>query len=271
MESIFLNDAPKPAGHYSPGVVRNSQLLLMQVLVFIACAISVYAQSSVVSGTGVLLDPSKAPVYLEFVKSGTCKKDLTNFNSGNLCNSKEETARTFDAAWLRLVNNTRWAIGLSVDHGATETNATPIIIDSTTFTEADAKKAIGVMLANEDAEMDVVYKSESETGCDFSKKAPKGAPCFRRDTVPPEILLPSISGNLFVAPGKTIIFPVNLAHVKEYVNLYVLYNFSWEYAAKPSSFSLVSPAYDTQHRAYFGWFDLKKGFEAEKDRRKPRA
>ena len=287
MEHVYLRDSPKPAGHYSPGVVHNGprgvislvefdgnlwRALLMRVSLLLLLSHPTLAQDSPNASSKVLLDPNKAPVYLEFVRSGTCKKDFSMLNSGDLCSSKQAGLRSFDAVWLRLVNNTRWSVGLRVEKGATEENAFPVVIDSTAFTGNDGEKlAIGKMVAKDGAEMDVVYKSESETGCDFHKKAPKGQICFRRETVPPQIPLPGMSTDLFVAPGQSIVFPVDLAHVKEYVNLYVLYNFSWEYSSKPHSHSLVSPAYDTQHRAYFGWFDIQKGLGTEKDRRKASA
>jgi len=239
------------------------------MVIFTLTTITLFAQKTIGSEQGVILDSAKAPVYIEFVRTGRCTKDLSNFNFGDLCASKNEDASTFDAAWLRLVNNTRWAIGVDVAKGATEVNSTPVVIESTEFTDRDGSKAAyGKMLANDGAEMDVVYKSESETGCDFKKKASKGQRCFRRETTPPEIPLPAMSTDLFIAPGKSIIFPVNLSHIKEYVNVYVLYNFSWEYSGK--SYSHL-PAYDMQHRVYFGWFELGKAIAAEKEKKKQRA
>jgi hypothetical protein len=224
------------------------------------------AQSPSSAANSALKDSTKPPVYLEFVRSGKCTKDPSNFNFGSLCASKREDAVTFDAAWLRLVNNTRWSIGVTVEKAATERNATSVVIPSTEFTDDDGQKAwFGELVASNGAEMDVVYKSESETGCDFSKKAPKGQRCFRRETIPSKIPLPALSSDLFISPGQSIVFPINRAHVKEYVNLYVLYNFSWEYSGKQFSHF---PNYDSQHRAYFGWFDLEKGILAESEKRR---
>ncbi|MGH9820550.1 MAG: hypothetical protein ACRD43_10310, partial [Pyrinomonadaceae bacterium] len=189
------------------------------MFISVAAATSLFAQPVPGTKTGVLIDPKKAPVYIEFVRSGKCYKDLSNFNFGNLCNSKEQEAKSFDAVWLRLVNNTHWSIGITVEKGATEKNATSIVIPSTEFIDDDGQKAwLGKMIANNGSEMDVVYKSESETGCDFSKEAPKGERCFRRETDVPAIPLPGLSTDLFIAPGTSIIFPIDRAHVKEYVN-----------------------------------------------------
>jgi hypothetical protein len=277
MENGYSRDSSNPAGHFARGVGQIAPRIFFRSLTMLFGLLlllhtPVLSQNAETVKRGALLDSGKAPVYLEFVRSGTCRKDVSNFNFGDLCNSKDVTARAYKAAWLRLSNNTQWTIGITVEQAATGKNASPVVIDSTTFIDEDGEKAaIGTMIAKDRAEMDVVYKNESETGCDFHKKAPKGQVCFRRETNPPNIPLPALSAKLFVAPGQSIVFPVDLTHVKEYVNLYVLYNFSWEYAGKAQSFSLISPAYDTQHRAYFGWFDLKRGLEAEKDGEKPRA
>jgi hypothetical protein len=226
--------------------------------------IAAFSQVATKTTGETLINRAKPPVYVEFVRTGKCTKDTSNFNFGDLCNSKRETARTFAAAWLRLVNNTRWSVGVTVDKAATERNSSPAVIDSTSFFDDDGEtKAIGKMVANNGAEMDVVYKSEVETGCDFSKPSPKGQSCFRIHVTAPTIPLPSISSDLFVAPGRSIVFPVDRTHVKKYVNLYVLYNFSWEYSGKYFSHF---PRYDSQHRAYFGWFDLEKGIKAEREK-----
>lgn len=242
-------------------------LWLYLLLLALSMVLPVGAQDASPAKNTLLKDPTKPPVYMEFVRSGKCTKDLSNFNSGNLCTSKREDARTFGAAWLRLVNNTIWSIGITVEKAATERNSTSVVIPSTEFTDDDGQKAwYGKMVANNGAEMDVVYKSESETGCDFSKKAPKGKRCFRRETVVPVIPLPAISTDLFVAAGESIVFPIDRTYVKEYVDLYVLYNFSWEFGGK--SFNHF-PHFYSQHRAYLGWFELDKALSKEQEAKKP--
>lgn len=234
---------------------RFAQLIALLFLL----AIAAFAQRS--ADNGQLIDTSKPPVYIEFLRTGKCRTGGSNFNFGDLCNSKDVNSRTYNAAWLRFVNNSRWSVGLTVDKAATEKNSSPVVIESTTFVDEDGEKAAyGTRLAHKGAEMDIVYKSEVETGCDFSKKAPKGKSCFRIQATAPTIPLPAISSDLFIAPGQSVLFPVDRAHVREYVNLYVLYNFSWEYSGK---FFSHFPHYDSQHRAYFGWFDLEKGIKSE--------
>lgn len=225
------------------------------------------AQSDGYKSADYLMERSKPPVYIEFVRTAVCKKGGGNFNYGNLCDSKEEFSVSIDVAWLRLVNNTRWAIGLTLDKGATSSNSTLAGIPSTEFTDKDGQKAgYAKMIANKGSEMDVVYKSEVETGCDFNMPKPKGKSCYMIDAVAPTIPLPPISSDVFVAPGESVLFPLDLSHIKKYVNIYVLYNFSWEYSGK---YFRPSPHYDSQHRAYFGWFDLEKGIAKEKEARKP--
>ena len=235
------------------------------VTFMVLLSVGAFGQTGSGTGNGSLIDVSKPPVYVEFVKTGKCKRDGSNFNFGDLCSSKELSARIYDVAWLRLINNSRWSVGVTIDKAATEANSTPVVIDSTSFVDDDGvRKAIGKPVANNGAEMDIVYKSEVETGCDFGKPTPKGESCFRIKAIAPTIPLPSISSDVFIAPGQSVLFPVDRSHVTEYVNLYVLYNFSWEYSGKYFSHF---PHYDSQHRAYFGWFDLEKGLKTERDKR----
>jgi hypothetical protein len=236
-------------------------------LLLMAFVAMISAQSNAEKPVANLIDRSKPPVYIEFVRTAVCKKGGGNFNHGDLCSSKEQFAVSSDVAWLRLVNNTNWAVGLTADKGATNSNATPIVIPSTEHTDDDGKKAwYGKMVADKGAEMDLVYKSGVETGCDFGLPAPKGKSCFMREAVAPTIPLPSISSDVFVAPGESILFPLDLSHIKKYVNIYVLYNFSWEYSGK---YFRPYPHYDSQHRAYFGWFELEKEIKKEKEAKKP--
>lgn len=236
-------------------------LQIFVVVLISAVAIPIYSQPMTETRKGILIDANKPPVYLEFVRTGKCTKDFSNFNFGDLCDSKREDAKTFDAAWVRMVNNTTWSIGVTLEKGATEKNSVPVIIkSSTTVNQKGEQSAVGKNLAFDGGEMDVVYKSESETGCDFSKDAPKGQVCFRRETTVPVIPLPGLSTDLFIPSGKSIVFPIDRSHIKEYVNLFVLYNFEWEYSGARFSHP---PHYDSQHRVYFGWFDLEKGLEKE--------
>src|SRR5690349_15007704 len=110
-------------------------------IVFLFVIILPILGQEIVAQESVLLSPNRAPVYIQFIKTGKCKKNVSNFNHGNLCSSERSDVRSFDAAWLRLVNNTRWAIGVRIDKGATGENATPVTIDSTEFIDVDGQKA----------------------------------------------------------------------------------------------------------------------------------
>lgn len=247
--------------------MKSKMITRIGQIVAVFCLFNAFAFSQRVAeeGSEVLLDRTKPPVFIEFVRTGKCKKGSSNFNFGDLCNSKSEHTRTFDAAWLRLVNNSRWSIGVTLNQAATDANANSVVIESTTYTDENGERFAYVgSLAKSGAEMDVVYKSEAETGCDFNKRAPKGQSCYRIQVVAPQIPLPSLSSTLFVAPGQSIVFPINRDHVIKYVNLYVLYNFAWEYSGQHFSHF---PHYDSQHRAFFGWFDLEKGIKTERERK----
>lgn len=226
-------------------------------------SVQTFSQSKAVNDTNktVLIDETKPAVYLEFVKTGKCTKDNLNFNFGNLCESKSKGTYTFDAFWIRLVNNTRWTIGVKVEKGATRANSNAVSVESTaSVNEKGETEYVAKMLAKDGAEMDVVYKAESETGCDFGEEAPKGQICKRRETPLPYIPLPPISSSLFVLSGQAIIFPVNREHIKKYINLYVIYNFEWEYSGK---YFQPTPHYDLQHRVYFGWFELETAIKSK--------
>lgn len=218
--------------------------------ILVVSALVVFSQNSInASNNSVLVDEKKTAVYLEFVKTGVC-------NNGNYltvirvspCEKKSETDQELQAVWVKLVNNTRWAISTDVQKLAIPPLIYPI--------ELSNKQT--VTAAKDSAEFDVIYDVESETGCDFGIEAPKGQVCARRETPVPNYNRRGASSTIFIPSGQSIIYAINQEHLKKYLTTYIFYNYEWEISksGQPSP-----PRYDSQHRLYFSWYDLEAGIK----------
>jgi hypothetical protein len=194
----------------------------------------------------VRLIDDKPTVYLEFVKVGVCRYAHTStILSGNPCQSTRTDIPidVFDAVWLRLVNNTRWAIEVRAGNGYV-----PPIVDG--FSLQDKRI---VTAANDRAEIDAVYEVEAETGCDFHKDGPNGEPCKPINVQAPDVAKPPVFTRIFIPAGNSLILAVRREHLAEYLKTYVLFSYEWETSAKfPTNFE------EPKHRVYFSWYKLEK-------------
>lgn len=190
----------------------------------------------------IRIDSKKQSVFLEYVKSGVCFNGnyFTVINVGP-CEKKSDSDREYNAVWLRLVNNSRWAIGVKVRKAAPRVEYGLSLTDELT-----------VAAAKDSAEFDVVYSVESETGCDFHIDVPAGQPCARRETTVPVIPLPPMTGMVFVPSGKSVLFAVEENHLKKY--LLVLASFTYEWEHTTSSLSNINMP---KHTVDFSWYDLE--------------
>jgi hypothetical protein len=222
---------------------------LFTSLLFVAvlgCMANVSAQRKRTpdNSRSVRLNERKPTIYLDFVRTGKCRYTPTSsVLAGDPCSSsRTDIIETFDAVWLRLVNNTRWAI---------QVHAKNLFIAPTAdgFVLADRRVVTAV---NDGREIDTIYGAEAETGCDFHEEAPPGKPCKLRDAVVPEIPLPGISSPIWIPSGRSAIFAVKREHLSKYLNVFVLYSYEWETDEKRRT-NFEEP----KHRVYFGWFALE--------------
>lgn len=224
---------------------------LLFVTILLSAWITGSGQTKTVE-TGVLIKSYKPAVYLEFVKTGVCHNgNYVAVIDADPCEKKSELDQTFNAVWVRVVNNTRWSILLDVQKPTRRSMSYPIELPS---------KAT-VTAAKDGAELDLIYDIETETGCDFGVEAPKGKPCARRETTVPDFNRRGMTSSEFVSSGQSIIYAINQDHLKKYLTTYVYFNFDWEVA----SAGMPPPRFDVQHRLYFGWYDLELGLKKESE------
>ncbi len=208
-----------------------------------------FSQSKSISDTNpILIDENKPAIYLEFVRTGVCHNGnyYTTISVGP-CEKKSNSDREFEAVWVRLVNNSRWAVSVSVQKSA------PLAEYSITL----PNKAV-VRAAKDKSEFDVIYDIESETGCDFHEEFTPGQPCKRRETPVPDYDRHFISSEIFIPSGHTILYAIDKSHLKKYLTTYVLYSFEWEIGKDGR---LSTPRFDSQHRVYFSRYDLEVGLK----------
>lgn len=203
---------------------------------FVCLATNVIAQGDTVQT--VRIDVKRPSIYLEFVKEGDCSY-APSFTvlSGKPCESKRTDIRLeeFRAVWLRLVNNSRWAIVLDGRNILVSPVAGPLRLADKTVVTAAA----------DDAEIDIYYGVEVETGCDFHKDGPNGEPCVPITKAAPKVPSLSVFTPIYVPSGKSAIFAVKLAHLSEYLSVYVPFHYEWETNDKAPSLG------DPKHRVYY--------------------
>ncbi|MBV9216105.1 MAG: hypothetical protein JO053_08010 [Acidobacteria bacterium] len=186
----------------------------------------------------VRLDPQKPSIYLEFVKTGDCSYAPTfTVLSGKPCEStrNDNELQRFKAVWLRLVNNTRWAIVVDGKNMFGSPTVGPLKL---------ADKRI-VTAVTDGAEIDVQYGVEAETGCDFHKEGPNGERCLQITKVAPKVPSLGVFTPIYVPSGRSTIFAVNLEHLSEYLLVYVPFHYEWETNDKAPSLG------DPKHRVYY--------------------
>lgn len=208
-----------------------------------------FSQSKSISQTTpILIDENRSAIYLEFVRTGICHNGnyFTTISVGP-CEKKSNSDREFEAVWVRLVNNSRWAVSVSVQKSA------PLLEYSITL----PNKAV-VSAARDKSELDVIYDIESETGCDFHEEVSPGQPCKRRETPVPDYDRHFFYSDVFIPPGHEILYAIDKAHLKKYLTTYVLYSFEWEIGKNGRR---LTPTFDSQHRVYFSRYDFEAGMQ----------
>ena len=128
-----------------------SRLLTAVCLVFCFSGL-IIAQSKSVTDTSksVRINERRPTVFLQFVKAGICSQaESFTVLTENPCQSRRTDIAVdkFDAVWLRLVNNTRWAIRIDIRN-----MYVPPVVDG-----FDLQDKRTVTAANEGVEVDPPY------------------------------------------------------------------------------------------------------------------
>jgi hypothetical protein len=193
----------------------------------------------------VRLDEKKPAIYLEFVKIGTCSyaKSFTVL-SESPCQSKRTDIKVdvFEAVWLRIRNNSRWSIELKA--GNLYTQFEP-------FTLQD-KRIVSVL--PDGFEVDAEYGVEAEQGYERIETE-KGTEYKFIDVKAPYVAPFSVSAQIFLPPGRSLIFAVKREHLAKHLKIFPTYKYEWETSEKDSGFE------EPRHRVYFSEYKLEKALE----------
>ena len=241
--------APRHLNRWAYYLVVMLKFLII-ILLIICGASSVSSQRRNVpldTRKTVRIDDKKPAVYLEFVKIGTCRhaESFTTLTE-NPCESKRTDIKvdTFEAVWLRLRNNSRWAIELKAGN-----------IYSSPKTEGyglqDGRGRAGI---TDGVEMDIEYDIEAERGYDRIETA-NGTEYKFIDIQAPYIKRLGVSFQVFLPPGRSVIFAVKREYLAKYLSVFVQYVYEWETSEKITAFE------EPKHRAYFSDYKLEKALE----------
>lgn len=223
--------------------------ILIVLLVVCGVAPSVAAQRKPPGDTreSVRLDAKQPAVYLEFVKVGTCShaQSFTTLTE-NPCESrrKDITVDTFEAVWLRLRNNSRWAVELKAGniYMAPKTDG---------YRLQDGRMITG---ASDGVEMDIEYDVEAARGYE-EVETDKGTERKLITVQAPYIKRMSVAYQVFLPPGRSLVFAVKREYLAKHLSVFVQYVYEWETSEKHSAFE------EPRHRVYFSDYRLQEALK----------
>jgi hypothetical protein len=220
--------------------------ILISMVLIMACAFAGAAQRKGARDTRktVRLDEQKPAIYLEFVKVGTCRHaESFTVLTESPCESKRTDIRveTFEAVWLRVRNNSRWAIELKAGN-----IYTPPHVEG--FELQDGRV---VSATSEGVEIDVEYDVEAERGYE-RVETEKGVEYKFIEVEAPYIKRLGVSYQIFLPPGRSIIFAVKREYLAKHLSVFLPYVYEWETSKKHSGFE------EPRHRVYFSWYKFQK-------------
>jgi hypothetical protein len=187
---------------------------------------------------------SKPIIYLEFAKVGVCNRaDSLTVLSSSPCESTRDDIQVqkFEAVWLRLRNNSRWAI--EIDAGNLYVSP---IADGFRLQDGRVETAAG-----DGVEIDALYDVEAERGYERIE-TPNGTEYRFIDVKAPYIERRGMFAPIWVPAGRSIIFAVNREHLAKHLRVYLPYRYEWETGER------ISRIDEPEHRPYFSWYKLRK-------------
>jgi hypothetical protein len=192
----------------------------------------------------VRLVEQKPTIYVEFVKLGTCNRaESFTILSSSPCESKREDIRIdkFDAVWLRVRNNSRWAIAIK----AGNSYVTPM---ADGFRLQDGHI---VTAASEGVDIDLQYDVEAERGYERVETT-NGTEYQFIDVKAPYIKRLGVLSQIWIPSGRSVIFAVKSEYLAKHLMVYLPYKYEWEVSEKETGFE------EPEHRAYFSWNKFQK-------------
>ena len=226
----------------------------LAVLVLYVLAIAVSAQHKGTCGTeaGILLSKDKPTVYITFERAGQIKPAPVRLAATDIIQerSNDQDNESIQVVWLRLHNNTRWAINFPTDSLYIGPKITPIRL-------CDGRGALGLRTG---IEVNARYEVEAVGGFE-SVRTSNGGLIINSpiDTPKPPIVNRSdMLSTSWLPSGRSVIFSVPREHLAKHLAIYILYNYEWEYGER--TFRSDEP----QHRVYFRASDLSEITESRK-------
>lgn len=215
-------------------------------LCVLVVVLSGFAQRRPVKDTtsSVRLDKTKPSIYLEFVKADVCRpSDKTTIESWSPCLSDDRTpaSEPYDAVWLRMRNNSRWAINFD----ALSAYVGPLVDG---YKLPDGKWATSV---TNGAEIRARYRVEGEIVWEW-KDGPNGRESKLVDVKVPIVNRVASGSRVWLAPGRSMVFVVQREHLAKHLSVYLPYKYFWD----GDQNDMVSD--EPMHRVYFSWYSLRK-------------
>jgi hypothetical protein len=222
----------------------NKISLAVLVLALLAMTVSAQQRESCGTKAGILLAKDKPTIYITFERAGKVKPTpirlaATDTSPGQ---SDDQNSESIQVVWLRLHNNTRWAINFPTDSLYVGPKITPIRL-------CDGRGALGLRT---DIEVNVRYEVEAVSGYESVRTSDGGL--IMNSPVdaakPPVINRSDMFSTSWLPPGGSVIFSVPREHLTERLAIYIPYNYEWEYGER------IFRSDEPQHRVYFRASDL---------------
>jgi hypothetical protein len=222
----------------------NKMSLAVLVLHVVAGIISAQQSESCGTKAGILLSKDKPTIYITFERAGKVKRMPTRLAATDTSpeRSDDQNDESIQVVWLRLHNNTRWAINFPTDSLYVGPKITPIRL-------CDGRGALGLRT---DIEVNARYEVEAGSGYESVRASDGGL--IKNSPVdaakPPVINRSDMFSTSWLPPGGSVIFSVPREQLAERLAIYIPYNYEWEYGER--TFRSDEP----QHRVYFRASDL---------------
>ena len=210
-------------------------LPVLVLSVFVA-TVSAQQGESCRTKAGILLAKDKPTIYITFERAGKVKSTPTRLAATDTSRrqSDDQNTQNIQVLWLRLHNNTRWAINFPTDSLYVGPKITPIRL-------CDGRGALGLRT---DIEVNVRYEAEAVRGYESARTSDAGQP--------PVINRSDMFSTSWLPPGGSVIFSVPREHLAERLAIYIPYNYEWEYGER------IFRSDEPQHRVYFRASDLSE-------------
>lgn len=159
----------------------------------------------------------------------------------------EKEART-PGIWLRLHNNTAWAISFSTDNFY-------LYPKVGSLQSYDGRRYLGL---NDGIEVSIRYEVEA-TRSEGYGAAPDGSVSLQQiNRSIPFIKRVDIASISWLPPGRSVLFKVSPNHLTKYLKIFFSFRYQWEPAGQSNGIN------EPEHRVYFYGSDLPENSESRK-------